>query len=250
MKPINLITFKDPKSPASEVYRTLRTNLKFASFEKEIRTIVFTSSGPNEGKSTIVVNLGVCLAQEGKNVLILEGDLRNPTVHKCFSLPNRIGLTNIITEEVLYRTYVTETDVKNLDIITCGPKPPNPAELLGSHRMKDLLDELKKDYDYVLIDTTPAIVVTDAALLASMCDGTVLVVSSGEAIIQGTLKAKENLQNVGANILGVVLNKVKIERSRSYYYYNYYNYYYNDSSKPKNWTKHKLFGKRRQKINV
>ena len=229
MKSIELIAFKDPKSSAAEVYKTLRTNIRFTSFQKDIKTIVFTSTAPNEGKSTVVANLGITMAQAGCKVLIIDGDLRNPSVHKNFLLQNSFGLTNILMENDPYKSYIQTTEVKNLDVILCGPKPPNPSELLGSSEMKDLLLKLKEDYDYILIDTPPATFVTDAALLASISDGTILVIASGETVIQGAIRAKELLQNVGANILGVVHNKVKDHKSTRYY--NYYNYNISESDK-------------------
>lgn len=229
MKPIDMVTLKSPKSPVSEVYRTLRTSIKFASFEKDIKTIVITSPGPDEGKSTISANLGITMAQAGSKVLILECDLRNPTVHKIFVLSNIAGVTNILVESMPYSNYVNDIGVPNLGVITCGPKPPNPAEILGSSRMKNLLQELRNDYDYVLIDTPPVLAVTDAAILSAICDGTVLVLGSGEAVIDGAVKAKEILESVKANIIGVVLNKVKAESSGGYY--RYYHYYYDDEPK-------------------
>jgi capsular exopolysaccharide synthesis family protein len=155
-------------------------------------------------------------------VLILEGDLRNPTVHKIFGLHNGFGLTNVLIRGNMYAEFIQHTVQEDLDVISSGPKPPNPAELLGSNRMKALLEQLKKNYDYVLIDAPPVVVVTDAALLASQCDGAILVVSSGETITEGAVRAKELLTNVNANIIGVVLNKCKNINSSNYYYYHYY----------------------------
>lgn len=219
-----IFVYNDPKSPISEVFRTLRTNIKFASFDKNIKTIVFTSAGPNEGKSTVIANLAVTLCHTGSRVLLLEGDLRNPTVHKMFSLHNDHGLTNILIGTGDYKDYIKNSEIERLDIITSGPKPPNPAELLGSNRMKSLLDEFKNDYDYVLIDAPPVVVVTDGALLASICDGTILVIGCGEVIVEGAVKARDLLVNVKANIIGTVLNKCKDTKIGSYYYK--YSYYY------------------------
>jgi capsular exopolysaccharide synthesis family protein len=221
-KTSRLTAYKDPKSPIAEIYRTLRTNIKFASFEKDIKTIVFTSAGPNEGKSTVISNLAVTLCQTGSRVLLVEGDLRNPTAHKMIGLPNSFGLTNILVNNGSYKDFVQHSMLEGLDVITSGPKPPNPSEILGSGRMKNLLGEFKKDYDYVLIDAPPVVIVTDAALLASVCDGVILVVGSGEAIIEGAVKAKELLVNVKANLIGTVLNKCKESRIGNYYYSHYY----------------------------
>jgi capsular exopolysaccharide family len=219
---VKIDTYNDPKSPLSEIYRTLRTNIKFLSVDRELTTILFTSTGPNEGKSTVVSNLAVTLCKAGSKVLVLEGDLRNPTVHKMFGLHNGYGVTNVLMRGTMYAEFIQHTVIENLDIISSGPKPPNPSELLGSSRMKALLEQLKKDYDYVLIDAPPVVVVTDAALLASECDGAILVVSSGETIIDGAVRAKELLTNVNAKIIGVVLNKCKDIKSSNYYYYHYY----------------------------
>lgn len=225
-----LITFKNPKSPISEIYRTLRTNIKFASFDKNIKTIVFTSAGPNEGKSTIIANLAVTLCQTGSKVLLLEGDLRNPTVHRMLDVPNGFGLTNILVNNGSYKDFRQHTVLEGLNVITSGPKPPNPAELLGSDRMKSFLNEVKEDYDYILVDSPPVVVVTDAALLSSICDGVILVLGSGEVIIEGAIKAKDLLVNVKANIIGTVLNKCKDVNHGNYYYY-YRDYYGNHESK-------------------
>lgn len=242
---MDMITLKNPKSPISEIYRTLRTSIKFASFSRETKTIAITSAGPDEGKSTIACNLGITMAQAGNKVLILEGDLRNPTIHKEFGLRNNSGITNILVDNVPYKSYTVSTEISGLDVIICGPKPPNPAELLGSERMKNLMQELKNDYDYVLVDTPPVVVVTDAALLASICDGTILVIGSGQAVIDGAVRAKELLQSVKANMLGVVLNKVKKEDSGGYYYH----YNYNEADKVKK-KKKRRHVERRQGIDV
>lgn len=220
---MDVITLREPKSPIAEAYRTLRTNIRFASFEKEIKTIAITSSWIDEGKSTVTTNLGITMAQSGSKILIIDGDLRNPTIHKGLFLSNSMGITNILSDSLPYKEYIVSyPKVDNLDVLLCGPKPPNPSELLGSAKMRNLLEGLKTDYDYILIDTPPITVVTDAALVASACDGVILVVESGKTVINNAVKAKELLQNVNANILGVVLNKMKIEKPIEYYSYNYY----------------------------
>ncbi|KPU45156.1 tyrosine-protein kinase YwqD [Oxobacter pfennigii] len=226
-----LFAYNDPKSPISEIFRTLRTNIKFTSFDKNVKTIVFTSTGPNEGKSTIISNLAVTLSQAGNKVLLMEGDLRNPTVHKMFSLPNDYGITNMLIGGSDHENFIHKTDIEKLDVLPCGPKPPNPAELLGSNKMKSILDGLKEYYDYILIDAPPVIVVTDGALLASISDGTILVIASGEATIESVLKARDLLVNVKADIIGTVLNKYKSTSPGNYYYR--YGYYYTDRNRSK-----------------
>lgn len=218
----------DINSPVSENYRSLRTGIKFASFEKDIKTIVVTSVRPCEGKSTITSNLGASMALSGSKVLIMEGDLRNPTVHKNFSIDNNAGLTNILASDVSYRLYIKKSSVDNLDILPSGPKPPNPAELLGSLRMKYLIDNLRYEYDYIFIDTPPVFLVTDASILSSYCDGTILTMASGETDIESAVKTKDTLLKVNANIIGVVLNKVKGENLKKYY-----NYYTNNGNSKK-----------------
>jgi capsular exopolysaccharide synthesis family protein len=158
------------------------------------------------------------MAQAGNKVVILDGDLRNPAVHTNFLLPNTVGLTSVLAENYPLKNAIMKSGIQGLDIISCGPKPPNPAELLNSEKMKNLLEILGDLYDYILIDTPPVVMMTDAALLASAADGTLLVVSSGEAIIDGASKAMELLKNVNANLLGVVLNKVKLDKSKDYFY--------------------------------
>lgn len=218
-----ILSLNQSKSPVAEAYRTLRTNIKFVSFEKHIKAIAVTSAWINEGKSTVTVNLGITMARAGSRVLVIDGDLRNPTIHRDLSLINNMGITNILAEDSFYKDIIiNHPEIDNFHILLCGPKPPNPSELLGSTKMKNFLEELKLEYDYILIDTPPAAVVTDAAVIASACDGVLLVVSSGETVINNALKAKELLQNVNANILGAVLNKVKLDKSMDYYGYNYY----------------------------
>jgi capsular exopolysaccharide synthesis family protein len=218
------------KTAVSEAFRSLRTNLQFTSVDKKVKSILITSSLPNEGKSTIIKNLAYALAMTGVKVIVVDCDLRNPTVHQMFKIPNISGLTNIIVEDDRYEKYViSDKEFDNLGIITSGPIPPNPSELIGSNRMKVFLDRLKEDYDYVLLDAPPVLLVTDPTVLAPVADGVILVIQANKTEIEATKRAKEILTNVKANILGAVLNKVKEQRSGYYYYY----YYNNDGSKHK-----------------
>ncbi|MEG6567944.1 CpsD/CapB family tyrosine-protein kinase [Thermoanaerobacterium saccharolyticum] len=218
------------KTTVSEAFRSLRTNLQFTSVDKKVKSILITSSLPNEGKSTIIKNLAYALAMTGVKVIVVDCDLRNPTVHQMFKIPNMSGLTNIIVEDDKYEKYViSDKEFDNLGIITSGPIPPNPSELIGSNRMKIFLDRLKEDYDYVLIDAPPVLLVTDPTVLAPVVDGVILVIQANKTEIEATKRAKEILTNLKANILGAVLNKVKEQKSGYYYYY----YYNNDGSKHK-----------------
>lgn len=218
----------ESKSPISEAFRALRTNLQFTGIDKKVKSILITSSLPNEGKSTILKNLTYSIALTGSRIIVLDSDLRNPTVHKTFNVSNSRGLTNVLIDESGYEVYIIkDKNYENLDIIPSGPIPPNPSELLGSNKMKSLLAKLKDNYDYVFLDSPPAITVTDPAVLAPFVDGVILVIHAGKTEIDAVLRAKEILESVKANILGVVLNKVK-ERSGGYYYYYYY---YGDDKK-------------------
>ncbi|EHQ91840.1 CpsD/CapB family tyrosine-protein kinase [Desulfosporosinus youngiae] len=218
----SLITFEQTKSPISEAYRSLRTNVQFTSVDSDTQKIVVTSSGPREGKSHTVANLAVSIAQSGKSVLIIDADLRNPTQHKLFGLDNRAGLSVYLVEDQDYRKYIWETVVPGVRVLPAGPVPPNPAELVGSKRMKCLIEEVSGEFDMVLMDTPPVIAVTDAAILALEVDGVILVLASGEVDKGHAQKAKGLLDKLGIKILGAVLNKVAMN-TKGYYCYNYYN---------------------------
>ncbi len=216
-----LITAIDPKSAISEQYRTIRTNIQFSSVDQEIRTIMVTSSGPAEGKSTTVANLAVVFAQQGKRVLLVDADLRKPTSHYTFNVTNTFGFTSVLTKQMTLEQAIRNTEVENLDVLTSGPIPPNPAELLASKAMDQFFNEVQQQYDVVLFDTPPVIAVTDAQILANKCDGTILVVFSGKTEKDQLVKAKELLQSAKGKLLGVVLNHKEIQGSSHYYYYYY-----------------------------
>lgn len=221
-----IVTKENPKSPVSEAFRTLRTNIQFSNIDKNIKSIVITSSGPSEGKSTTVVNLAVTMAQNNKRVLLIDCDFRKPRVHKYFGISNIKGVTSILSEDLDYKEIVHSTGIgSSLDVLTSGPIPPNPSELLGSNKMKSFLEMVEEDYDMVLIDSPPVGMVTDAAVLSTIADGVILVCAVGQAIIEAAQNAKALLQQVNANILGVVLNKVPVGEGR-YYKYHYYSYYH------------------------
>lgn len=215
----NIITYLDSKSPISEAFRTLRTNIQFASVDKEIKTIMITSSGPSEGKSTIAANLAVVMAQVGKKTLLVDADMRKPTVHHTFHILNREGLTTALSGQKEVNQLVKKTEIENLDILSSGPIPPNPAELLGSKSMSRQIEEISTQYDIVLFDTPPIIAVADAQILASQLDGVLLVINSGKTNQDMAVKAKVLLDNVKAKILGCVLNNRKIQGENYYYYY-------------------------------
>lgn len=215
----SLISLKQPKSPISEQYRTIRTNIQFSSVDREIRSIVVSSTGPGEGKSTTAANLAVVFAQQGKRVLLVDADLRKPTVHYTFRVENIYGLTRVLMRQVSLTDAVQPSDLEHLDILPSGPIPPNPAELLGSKHMEEFLEEAKAKYDVVIMDTPPVLVVTDAQVLTNRVDASLLVVSSGKTDKDGALKAKELLNAGKGKLIGVVLNGVDQKDSQHYYYY-------------------------------
>jgi protein-tyrosine kinase len=159
-----LVVHTDPKSPVSEAYRTLRTNIQFLSLDNPIKTIIVTSAGPGEGKTTTVINLAIAMAQSGSKVLLIDGDLRKPALHRIFSIPNEPGLTYVLVSGLSYKEGISSTYIEGLEILPVGIIPPNPSELLASDKMKQLLKEVGKDYDFVLMDSSPAAVVTDACI--------------------------------------------------------------------------------------
>lgn len=230
MGSLNIISVNDPKSPVAEAYRTLRTNIQFSSLDSKVQTLVITSSGPSEGKTTTSSNLAVSMAQGGKKTILIDCDQRKPRLHKVFGISNSRGLSNYLIGEAALGDVVQESEVDNLYLLPAGTRPPNPAELLSSSRMHSFLEELKKDFDHIILDTPPVIMVTDAQILSQYADGSILVVASGEADREAAIRSKELLEKVNSKILGVVLNK--IDTSRKGYYSHYYNQYYGNETEP------------------
>lgn len=215
----SLISMTTPKSPIAEQFRTIRTNIQFSNVDDELQTMIVTSSGPAEGKSTTTANLAVVFAQQGKRVLLIDADLRKPTVHYTFRTENHIGLSNVLTRQTSLEEAVTVTAQDKLWVLPSGPIPPNPSELLGSKGMNNLLEQAKREYDVIILDTPPVLAVTDAQVLSNLADGVVLVVSSGKTETDAAKKAKELLESAKSKILGVVLNNKKVQDSQYYYYY-------------------------------
>lgn len=229
MGKITLITNTDAKSPVSEAYRTIRTNIEFSKISgKALKVILITSSIPHEGKSTSIANLGVVMAQAGKRVVVVDCDFRNPTQHKKFKLENR-GISNCVATGISLAEVTVATELEGLYVIPSGPVAPNPSELLASERMTELIRELAASYDYVLIDAPPIMPVTDAAILSAKVDGVIMLLASGEVSPQIAKEAKTRLEQAGAHLLGVVLNKVEVNDSKYGYGYGYY-YYYGQNS--------------------
>jgi capsular exopolysaccharide synthesis family protein len=223
--PASPIILKNPRSALAESYRVVRTNLMFSSAETTGRAVAVSSVNPAEGKSTTVVNVAASLTQNGAHVLIVDADLRRPTIHQHFGLSNAPGLSDLIVGKVPVSEVVRATSFKGLEVLPCGYIPPNPAELLGSASMRDLLTALRSHYDWILLDTPPILAIADTAVLSRWVDGLILVVAAertGRPAIERTI---DQLTRVGAKVLGIVLNRVDLERN-SYYFGQYYGEYY------------------------
>lgn len=217
-----IITHNDPTAAASEAFRVLRTNLQFMGLDKPLKSLLVTSATPGEGKTTTIVNLAVAFAQTGARVCLVDADLRRPMVAKTLGVTNWSGLTTLLVNKDRTESYLQDTAIPGLTVLTSGPIPPNPAEILGSNRMSKLLEDLEAQFDMVLVDTPPVLAVTDAAVLAPKVNGVVLVVRAGQVARQQALRAKEALEAVKANVLGAVLGAVQPEGREGYYYYYYY----------------------------
>lgn len=222
-----VISELNPKSPVAEAFRILRTNLQFTAIDKPFKTILVTSASPSEGKSSTVANLGTVLAQAGHKVIIVDCDLRKASQHVHFGLPNNSGLTNILVGGMELGLVLRDTNQPNLKVITSGPIPPNPAELLGSTKTKELLEKLTTLADIVLVDSPPVLAVADAPILSAMVDGTLMVIRSAKTKIEAVKQAKDRLEKANSRIIGAVLNAV--ESAHGGYYYDYA--YYGDSTK-------------------
>ena len=215
-----IISYSNPKSLISEEFKAIRTNIQYSNLDKKIKTILVTSTTKNEGKTTIATNLAVNFAQiDNKKVLIIDCDLRNPSVHKEFDISNIKGVSDLLLEEKNILNYIKQTELKNLHIITAGAIPPNPSEMLSSNKMREFIEIIKEEYDYVFIDTPPIGMVTDAGILASFVDGTVMVVRSEGVEIKAIQDAKKKLKAVNANIIGAILNRNKVKKDDYYYLY-------------------------------
>lgn len=217
------IVKKNPKSLSAEAYRLLRTNLEYSSIDKSLKSIVVTSTEPGEGKSTVAGNLAIILGESGKKVILIDADLRKPSLHKKFKVSNGLGLTDYLIGKCKLTDVLKNID-DNVLIIPAGNKAPNPAEIIASKSMEELIETLseKIEIDYIIIDTPPVKHVADAVALAGKCDGTIVIVKSGLTKVKDLTNVLGELEKVRANIIGTVLNGV--ERNKK----DYYNYYYGD----------------------
>ncbi|MCR8641094.1 CpsD/CapB family tyrosine-protein kinase [Paenibacillus sp. N1-5-1-14] len=214
-----LITDLNPLSPVSETYRMLRTNLQFLIQEQELEVLSVVSAHPGEGKTTTLVNLAITFANENRKVILIDGDLRRSTLHHIFHKNNDFGLSSVLRKYQELSNAIHSTHINNLDLITAGPVPINPSELLGSQGMKDVMEQLKARYDLILLDSPP-LLVADSKIIARQSDGVMMIVRSGKTKRDDAWKVKTQLENVNVKLLGVVLNNHKLKNNNDYY--NYY----------------------------
>jgi capsular exopolysaccharide synthesis family protein len=214
-----LIAVSEPRSPISEAYRTLRTNLDFASLDQALKSLVVTSAGVSEGKSTMLANLAVVSAQAGRRVILADADLRRPTLHEVFDLGNEVGLTTLMMDEAaLASPPLQDTGIEGLSVLTSGPLPPNPAELMGSRRMEEVIAALADQADQVFFDTPPIVAVTDAAVLATKVDGVLLVIRAGKTRRENARTAVQRLEQINARLVGSVLTDAQLGAGFEGYY--------------------------------
>ena len=219
-----LIVNSDPKSNVAETLRIVRTNIQFSAVDEKLKTILITSSLPGEGKSFISSNLAVTFALNNNKVLLVDCDMRKGRLHKIFNIDNEKGFSNLLIDDidVDVRKYIKKTEIENLSVITMGTIPPNPSELLSSARCKVVIDMLRNKFDYIIFDGTPVNGLTDSIIMASLVDKVVIVTSVGDTNVESLKNCKQSLENVDANIAGIVANKTPSTNSSYYSYYGYY----------------------------
>jgi succinoglycan biosynthesis transport protein ExoP len=231
----DLGVFLDPKSVAAECCRSIRTNILFMSPDRPLKTMVVTSPSPQEGKTTTAINLGVTMAEAGGRVLIVDTDMRRPRLHRSFGVPNQTGISTVIVGKATLEEAIKRTDVPNLNVLPCGPVPPNPSELLHTDRFRVVLEECAKLYDRIILDSPPTSAVTDPAVLGNLADGVVLVVKAGETTREAAMHARRQLATAKARLFGVVVNAIDFSNPAygyEYYYRNYYRYGYTYGNGP------------------
>lgn len=218
---VNLVANEYPTSSVSEQFRTVMTNISFANVNKDIHSIVIASSDPSEGKSTVSANLAITYAKQGKNVVLIDADLRKPTIHKSFGVSNRTGLSSILSQNSSIEDAIKYTSIPGLSVITSGPIPPNPAVLLGNGIVDQILEKYSKSNDLIIFDVPPVNSITDASIIAAKADATIMVLPQGIAVKKEAKQAINQLRKVDANILGGIMNMAKADSSNEYYYYYY-----------------------------
>ncbi|MCL6454240.1 MAG: CpsD/CapB family tyrosine-protein kinase [Alicyclobacillus sp.] len=213
----------NPKSPVVEAYRTIRTNLQFASAVEDVQVVLATSTLPAEGKTSTVCNVGVVTAEAGRNVLLIDADLRKPQIHQRFQVTNLRGLSSLLIRESTFEEALVESGTPGLTLLPSGPIPPNPSELLSSKRFTEILEAARQSYDLILVDSPPVLSVADALVLSRAADGVLFVVDAQNTNRKLAQKAVSSLRQINARVLGTVLNRMKHEPGDGYYYYSYYN---------------------------
>jgi capsular exopolysaccharide synthesis family protein len=222
-KEIDLISQNVPRSRISEAYRSIRTSIMFSvSEDRPLKTILVTSASPLEGKTTVGINLGIVFAQSNEKVLLIEADMRKPRICNSLDLDNKVGLSSFLTGTEDLETSIRQTNIANLSILSSGPRPPNPAELLTSTKTRTFLEELKTRFDRIIIDSPPLLTVADTSILANIVDGVIYVIRAGALNIDMILRGKQRLSEVKSRVIGVILNNVNVKKDDSYYYYHYY----------------------------
>jgi exopolysaccharide transport family protein len=231
--PVELITFGHPKSMLSEAYRNIRTSILLSFSERPPKRIAISSPNPAEGKTTTVINTAIALSQTGVQVLLIDADMRKPRIHKIFREENGAGLSNFLSGNAALDSVIKKSDIPNLYYIPSGPIPPNPSELIGSKLFKNMMESLGERFDHIVLDSPPVLGFADAIILSTSVEGVILVVSGGKTPRETLQRAKEALHQVNAKILGVVINRIDIQRSDYGYYYYRYHYYYGKERKKK-----------------
>lgn len=229
---VKMITVTDPTSVDTEQFNTIRTNIKFSNVDKDYKTLMVTSSNISEGKSTVSANIATTFAKQGLHTLLVDSDLRRPTVNATFGIDNPQGLSNYLSERNFdINSIIYKTSVKNLYVMPSGPIPPNPSELIGSKRMAELIKKLSEQLDLVIFDAPPVLSVTDAQIVSTNVDGTILVVRANKTEKAAVKEAVRLIKQVGGHIIGTILNDVEVKGSG---YYGYYGY--SKGSKKKKWV--------------
>jgi succinoglycan biosynthesis transport protein ExoP len=229
----DLYIFSHPKSRAAECCRSIRTNLLFSGADRELKVLTVSSPNPREGKTTSVIYMGTTMAQSGQRVLLVDTDMRRPRLHKSMGVSRQLGLSNLMLGEASFDDCIKTSEIPNLYVLPCGPTPPNPAELLLSHRFEQIIEQLRGRFDRILLDSPPLQAVTDAAVLARRSDGAIIIVQAGKTLRDDLARSAKQLHDVNANVIGVILNDLDIsDRQYGYYYYNY-GYGYGEDPKSK-----------------
>ncbi len=233
-----IMVLHQPRSSAAESYRVLRTNIQFFEPDRKIKTLLVSSAMASEGKSVSVANLAVAITQMGQKTLLIDADLRRPTLHRLFHLEHEPGLSEVLVGLTPWREAVQATALEQLFVLPCGKIPPNPAEILGSAHMSQLLEEWSQEYDRVLFDTPPIMAVADPVILASKCDQTLLIVRAHQTPKETVQRGLVALTTVHASVIGVLFNNIDVKRGYGYSYYYYHRYnqgYYSEAAKPRRW---------------